>query len=246
MTTQLIIIILQIVIGLLSAYLLYYAQQKGKNQADKEDLKKLTETVEEVKKKNNEEIELLKANLSLLTDREKQIFGEEKQAIIDFFAQLNSWVWDSLNIYIYEYNHTNYQDISTRLIAMRDAYNQTNVAFAKVQLIATDKDLIKAGHTAIIKTLELHHFKESLLQRLNSTLSWEKILVDQIVNKEVDFRTMTSDLRDFYQRQAEKHEKDKKAITDEYFSKHKDIFGLAIGHINDFRDKAKEYLRQSK
>lgn len=246
MTTQLIIIFLLIVIGLLSAYLLYYAQQKGKNQADKEDLKKLTETVEEVKKKNNEEIELLKANLSLLTDREKQIFGEEKQAIIDFFAQLNSWIGDSLNIYIHEYNHANYQDISSRLITMRDAYNQTNVSFAKVQLIASDNDLIKAGHDAIIKTLELHHFKEGLLQRLSSTLSWEKILVDQIVNKEVDFRTMTSDLRDFYQRQAEKHDKDKKAITDEYFAKHKDIFSAAIRQINNFRDRAKDYIRQTK
>ena len=246
MTMQLIIIILQIVIGLLSAYLLYYAQQKGKNQADKEDLRKLTVIVEEVKKKNNEEIELLKANLSLLTDREKQIFGEEKQAIVNFFAQLNTWIWDSLNIYIHEYNHANYQDISTRLIAMRDAYNQTNVTFSKIQLIATDKDLIKAGHNAIMKTLELHHFKEGLLKRLNSTLSWEKILVDQIVNKQVDFRTMTGDLRDFYQRQAEKHEKDKKEITDEYFAKHKDIFNPAIGEVNNFKDKAKEYLRQTK
>jgi hypothetical protein len=246
MTTQLIIIILQIVIGLLSAYLLYYAQQKGKNQADKEDLKKLTVIVEEVKKKNNEEIELLKANLSLLTDREKQIFGEEKQAIIDFFAQLNTWIWDSLNIYILEYNHSNYQEISSRLITMRDAYNQTNVTFSKVRLIVTDEELIKAGHEAIMKTLELHHFKEGLLKRLVSTLSWEKILVDQIVNKEVDFRTMTSDLRDFYQRQAEKHEKDKKAITDEYYAKNKDIFNPAIGEVNNFKDKAKMYLRQSK
>lgn len=246
MTTQLIIILLQIVIGLLSAYLLYYAQQKGKNQADKEDLKKLTVIVEEVKKKNNEEIELLKANLSLLTDREKQIFGEEKQAIIDFFAQLNRWIWDSLNIYIHEYNHSNYQEISSRLITMRDAYNQTNVTFSKVRLIVTDEELIKAGHEAIMKTLELHHFKEGLLKRLVSTLSWEKILVDQIVNKEVDFRTMTSDLRDFYQRQAEKHEKDKKAITDEYYAKNQDIFTPAIGEVNNFKDKAKVYLRQSK
>jgi hypothetical protein len=246
MTTQLIIIFLQIVIGLLSAYLLYYAQQKGKNQADKEDLKKLTVIVEEVKKKNNEEIELLKANLSLLTDREKQIFGEEKQAIIDFFAQLNTWIWDSLNIYIHEYNHSNYQEISSRLITMRDAYNQTNVTFSKVRLIVTDEELIKAGHEAIMKTLELHHFKEGLLKRLVSTLSWEKILVDQIVNKEVDFRTMTSDLRDFYQRQAEKHEKDKKAITDEYYAKNQDIFNPAIGEVNNFKDKAKVYLRQSK
>jgi hypothetical protein len=246
MTIQLIIILLQIVIGLLSAYLLYYAQQKGKNQADKEDLRKLTEIVEEVKKKNNEEIELLKANLSLLTDREKQIFGEEKQAIIDFFAQLNTWIWDSLNIYISEYNHANYQDISTRLIAMRDAYNQTNVTFSKVQLIVTDKDLIKAGHNAIMKTLELHHFKEGLLQRLSLALSWEKFLVDQIVNKQVDFRTMTGELRDFYPRQSEKHEKDKKEIIDEYFAKHKDIFNPAIGEVINFKNKAKEYLRQTK
>lgn len=244
MKTQLIIIFLQIVIGLLSAYLLYYAQQKGKNQADKEDLKKLTEIVEEVKKKNNEEIELLKANLSLLTDREKQIFGEEKQAIVDFFAQLNTWIWDSLNIYIHEYNHANYQDISTRLIAMRDAYNQTNVSFSKVQLIATDKDLIKNGHDAIMKTLELHHFKERLLKRLSSTLGWEKILVDQIVNKEVDFRTITTELREFYQRQAEKYEKDKKAITDEYFAKNQEIFKPAIDKVNNFRDLAKQYLRK--
>lgn len=246
MTTEIIIITLQILIGLLSAYLLFYAQQKGKNQADKEDLRKLTEVVEEVKRKNNEEIELLKANLSLLTDREKQIFGEEKEAIVIFFAQLNTWIWDSLNIYIYEYNHANYQDISTRLIAMRDAYNKTNVTFSKVRLIVKDEDLIKAGHEAIMKTLALHHFKEGLLKRLLSTLSWEKILVDQIVNKQVDFRTMTSDLRDFYQSQAKEHEKDKKEITDEYFAKQQEIFNPAIGEVNNFKDKAKLYLRQTK
>jgi hypothetical protein len=246
MITQLIIIFLEIVVGFLSACLLFYARQKGKNQADKEDLKKLTELVEEVKKKNNEEIELLKANLSLLTDREKQIFGEEKQAIVDFFGQLNTWIWDSLNIYIYEYIQANYQDISTRIIAMRDAYNQTNVAFSKVQLIATDINLIKAGHNAINKTLELHHFKEELLKRLSFTLSWEKNLVDQIVNEKVDFRTMTAELRGYYQQQAEKHEKDKKKITDEYYANHNAIFNSAIGEVNDFRDNAKEYLRQIK
>ena len=69
-------------------------------------------------------------------------------------------------------------------------------------------------------------------------------MVDQIVNKEVDFRTMTSDLRDFYQRQAEKHEKDKKAITDEYFAKNQEIFKPAIGEVNNFRDLAKHYLRK--
>jgi hypothetical protein len=242
--TQLIIIILQIIIGLISAFLLYYAQKKGINQADKEDLKKLTQIVEDVKKKNNEEIELLKANLSLLTDREKQIFEEEKEAIIVFFAQLNTWIWDSLNIYIHEYNHSNYQDISTRLISMRDSYNRTNVTFAKVRLIVNDDELVKAGHETINTTLNLHHFAEGLLKRLLSTLSWEKVLVDQIVNKQIDYRTMTSDLRDFYMEQAKQHEKDKKGITDEYFAKHNDYFCPAMQVVNSFKEKAKEYLRK--
>lgn len=240
---NIIIIILEIVIGLLSAYLIYYAQQKGKNQADKEDIEKITQIVEDVKKKNNEEIELLKANLSLLTDKEKQIFGEEKEAIVLFFAQLNTWIWDSLNIYIYEYNHSNYQEISTRLIYMRDAYNKTNVTFSKVRLIVDDEALIKAGDEAIIKTLELHHFKEGLLKRLLTTLSWEKILVDKIINKEIDFKNMPTDLADFYQRQADQHGKDKKEITDEYFAKYKDIFGRAIATVNNFKTLAKKYLR---
>ncbi len=147
--TDIVIIALEIIIGLLSAYLIYYAQQKGKNQADKEDLKKLTTIVEDVKKKNSEEIELLKANLSVLTDREKQIFSEEKEAIIIFFSQLHKWIWDSLNIYLNEYNHSNYKELSDRLIIMRDAYNQTNVSFAKVQLLVKDETLIKAGHDAM-------------------------------------------------------------------------------------------------
>lgn len=228
MTSEFIIIALQVLVGLLSAYLLYYAQQKGKNQADKEDLKKLTEIVEEVKKKNNEEIELLKANLSLFTDREKQIFGEEKQAIVEFFAQLNSWIWDSLNIYIYEYNHSNYQTISTQLIAMRNAYNKTNISFAKVKLIVSDENLINVGHEAITKTLGLHHFEISYLSLLSDTLSWEKALVDRIINEEVDFSKVSKETDDIYLEQARQNKQEKKALISEYMEKHKDVFAPAI------------------
>ena len=129
--TDFVIILLQIIVGLLAAYLLYYAKQKGKNQADKQDLQKLTEIVEEVKQKNSEELELLKTNLSLLSNRHLQIFSEEKDAIVKFFSQLNSWIWDSLNIQLSEFNHTNYSDLSKRIIKMRDAYNEVNVTLAK-------------------------------------------------------------------------------------------------------------------
>ncbi|HET6991776.1 MAG TPA: hypothetical protein VFJ43_10650, partial [Bacteroidia bacterium] len=174
----------------------------------------------------------------------KQIFSVEKESIIVFFAQLNTWIWDSLNIYIYEYNHSNYGDISQRLIIMRDAYNQTNVAFSKVRLIVDDSELVKAGHDAIKKTLALHHFAEGLLKRLSSTLGWEKILVDQIVNKQVDFRNITTELRDFYKEQAKQHEADKKEITDEYFAKHSEHFQPVMEAENGFKIIATKYLRK--
>lgn len=242
--TDFFIILLEIIIGLLLAYIIYYAQQKGKNQADKEDLEKITKIVEDIKQKNSEEIELLKADLTLLTDRQRQIFGEEKESIVIFFAQLNSWIWDSLNIYIQEYNHTNYQEISQRLIVMRDAYNKTNVTYSKVKLIVEDEVLIKAGNDAIIKTLELHHFKERLLQRLFTTLSWERTIVDQIVNKQIDFRNMTTELRDFYKGLSEDSTKEKKEILNEYFAENQNKFNPAMLEVNKFKDLAKKYIRK--
>lgn len=240
-----VIISLQILISLFAISLTFYLRQKGKNQANKEDLKKLTQIVEEVKKDNNKEIELLKASLSLLNDKEKQMFGEGKEAITLFFASLNTWIWDSLNIYIHEYNHANYQEISTRLIAMRDSYNKTNVSFSKVKLMIDDENLIATGHEAIIKTLELHHFKEGLLKRLISVLSWEKIFIDQLVNKETDFSKMGSDVKSFYQEQAREREKEKKEIKDEYFKRHMDFFTPAKSQIESFKEVAKEFLKMN-
>jgi hypothetical protein len=68
------IILFQVLTVLLSAYLLFYFQQKGKNLADKSDLGKITEIVEEVKKGKSEEIELLKSKLSILSNKKIQIF----------------------------------------------------------------------------------------------------------------------------------------------------------------------------
>ena len=159
---ELTIIILQVIAGLISAYLLFFAQQKGKNLADKQDLHHLTEIVEEIKKNKSNEIEILKASLDFIKSRKLEVFSEEKIALVDFYAQINTWMWDSLNARLNEHNHTNYLQISDKLVFTRDMYNKTNIAFSKVQLLISDKDLIVAGHRAITEVLKLHHFVEGL------------------------------------------------------------------------------------
>ncbi|QKG78992.1 hypothetical protein [Tenuifilum thalassicum] len=238
------IILLEIIIALLGAYLVYYARQKGKNQADKEDLKKITETVEDVKQKYTEENELLRANLNILASKKNLLFNEEKEAIINYFGQLNKWIWDGLNVQIVEYNHANFQELSDRLIKMRDDYNKTNIEFSKVQLLVKNEELIQIGHETNLKTLELHHFKESIIQRLQRVLSWEKIMVDQITSKDFDFSKLSVDVKNFYQNQAKEREADKKAIIDEYFAKNQDYFSPAIELRNKFKDLGKKYLNE--
>lgn len=241
---QLILIVLQIIAAMLSAYLIFYAREKGKNQANKNDLEYLTKIVEDIKKENTREIELLKANLLVLTDKEKQIFNEEKESIIIFFAQLNTWIWDSLNVYIYEYNHLNYQDITSKLIIMRDNYNKTNVTFSKVKLIVGDDNLIALGHTTIIDTLKLHHFVEGTLKNLLFNLGWEKTLIDQLLNKEIDFHTLSNSMQNYNQNEAMTNKEERKTITDQYFKDQPEHFATAIKSITNFGVISRQYLRK--
>jgi len=127
---------------------------------------------------------------------------------------------------------------------MRDDHNQTNIAFAKVQLLIKDSDLVQLGHDTNMKTLELHHFKESLIKRLQSALSWEKILVDQFTSKDFDFNRLSDETKSFYQDQAKEREAERKAVIDEYFEKNSEHFNPAIKLRNEFMAKAQEYLNK--
>lgn len=93
MTVNFFIIVFQIILGLLSAYLIYYSQQNGKNQADKQDLKKLTEIVEELRQKYVQENQLLKSSIGVLTNKQNVLFSEGKNATIEFYSNLNKWLW---------------------------------------------------------------------------------------------------------------------------------------------------------
>lgn len=239
--------ILEIVIGLISAYLLYYVHKKGQNQADKEDLKKLTEIVEDVKMKNSKEIESIKANLSLLTDRGKQIFSEEKDSIIVFFAQLNTWIWEGLNINIKNFSTFNIGTIKERLLKMQDASNKTNVAFAKVMLIIDDDELIKQGQEAIKKTYDIYVFRGALLIELRKVLEEQTEIQDRMnrmnpgspEDPDIDY----IDYRDAYNEIQEKiNERDK--LVEVFTKNNSDVYNLAMEAVNTFKDLARDYIRK--
>lgn len=238
-----IIILLQLIIGLLTAYLTNYVNQKGKNWADKEDMKELTETVEEVKQKFQKDNEFLKAELNLLTNRKSQVFSEEKESIILFFTSLNEWLWSKCNIPIFDYNSSNYNDLNEKIIALKNQHHQVNVLFSKVQLLVDNQKLIEVGYHAISETLNLHQFVIENCSNLKKSLAMEKSMFDTIFSKEFDYQKAPNEIKDFMMGQAKDNQKDKENITNEYLDKQLVLFKKAMSFRHQFKDLAKEHLK---
>lgn len=242
--TNLFIILLEIIIGLTSAYLIYYVRKKGQNQADKEDLKNLTVIVEDVKMKNSKEIESIKANLSLLTDRSKQIFSEEKDSIIVFFAQLNTWIWGCLNVCLNDYNALKSEDIPRKLIELKDAYNKTNVAYAKVTLIINDKVIVETGREAINKTFDLHELRENILIKLHGNFQNLNKVNEDIADFKDEYMPNPSTHIDTLIAFSNSFDINRiKLITDNN-GRYLVLFDTAMEAVNAFKDSAQKYLRK--
>lgn len=68
-----------------------YLKQKGRNYADKEDIKALTNSIEEVKSDFNNKAELLKANLQFSTNKKTSTFDEQRNAIVEYLKRYNTF-----------------------------------------------------------------------------------------------------------------------------------------------------------
>jgi len=211
-----------------------YLQQRAKNQADLNVKKKLTL------------IELgIKKAIDLQTDRGKQIFSEEKDSIIVFFAQLNTWIWEALNINIDSYNYSNFKDITSRLIFMQDSYNKSKVSFSKVMLIINDENLINLGQDAINKTFEVQQIRIELLKEIDINLQLtESILKDFELpkinrvckdpdGKEMDYNAAIRRLGLYI-----------KEIKSDYCNRNDYTFNIAMEAVNVFKDSAQTYIRK--
>ncbi len=188
----------------------------------------------------------LTANLNLITNKEHMRSAENRTALIDFFTQLNEWIWDGLNIGVQDYNHTNYSELSGKIIHLREYYNRANVSFGRLQLLIQDDKILKIGYEAILEALKLHHFVETTLKNFQRTLSWEKSLLDKITSTDYDFFSMTPDLTGLYEKQAKETETERKQILDGYNERHWELFNPVIRKRNEFRDLAKQEISEER
>lgn len=235
-------IFLEIVLILLSTYIIFYVREKAKSQAKIDDIDRITKIVEDVKQRYTTEHELLRTSLDLLANKQNILFSESKDNLIELFSNLNRWMWHCLNFKVHEYNQTNYLEIPDGLLKINEYYNNVNITFGKAQLLITDDEIVQAGHETILEILLLHQYVEGTLKKLRFTLADEKSISDLLFSKEMKFESLSSEMKDYYRERAEANIKEMKTIRDEYIPKTSLLSSNAISKRNTFRDLARSYL----
>ncbi|MDZ7693610.1 MAG: hypothetical protein U5K69_21240 [Balneolaceae bacterium] len=236
------ILALEIIIGIALLFLSSYIKKKANNLADKSDLEELTEIVESVKKKYSDETELLKAELEVLTSKKTEIFNEEKEALLNFYFELNKWIWTKLNIQLADYNHLKVDELSKQIIEIHDTYNNVNVLFAKFRVLTQNEILIDKGQELILEVLKYHQFIESNMRDLKFSLGLEKGMFDVLTKYTEERREIPEDGRRFFKEISEYTSEEKEKVFDEFYDEKLKLFSKIVTLNKQFEELVKRHL----
>jgi len=246
--TNLIYTSLGIIGGFLTAILTSYFTTKGKYWADSESLPNLTKEIEEVKGSIQREllgeIEKLKAEMSILTNRKNELFKEEKETISNFYSSYSLWLYYIENEYFWDYDHTNYHEIDSIEFKLDGYYRDVIINHSRLVLFIKDKNVEGMAEQLITSTVELQELV------LNSALELQFLLEDE-----------DDAVAEYYegknqQREFEKYEeyyiiseilpengKRKKELNDKHKEKFDLLWKKVEDHANIFVITAKNFIR---
>lgn len=127
------------------ACLLYFAfrsylNKKFENIATIEDARKINTIVEEIKTKYQADTENLKAQLSILTNKNNVIFQEEKNALVSFLSEWNVW-YQSLDLMYFNYNEENYIELKNKAEYFTNLSNKVYSEKSKIELFINNYEL---------------------------------------------------------------------------------------------------------
>lgn len=222
-----------------TAFLVNFLNQKGKNLADKGDIEKLTEIVEEVRNRFSSENEHLKAGLSILVDKRTKSFTQEQQAIITFYTEINAWIWEKTKISIHEYWINDVEKLNQKIIDMNQAYNNVHIYNGVMDLLVDDDSLTKAADELIIEVLKMHQFVEERCSSLKSALMGLNVHFPSISK----FEELHPAMKDFVKSQIKNYESTKDDAIKDFYAMRGEYFKPVFLKLQGFKKLAKFYLR---
>lgn len=137
--------LINIVIGLCLGYFLSYLQEKAKNKATQQDIKGITQSIEEVK-----------SDLAILTHKKITLSSEKAKSLLEYYKKLNKWI--NYIIYLHLYDHSENPELHFLRVQenLEKLYYNFLSADAKTDVyFVTDYELLKAKNNIIQPAMKL-------------------------------------------------------------------------------------------
>lgn len=141
----------------IKSYFPAYFQEKAKYLAQKEDIKEITEKIQEVNTRFAEQLEWVKSRLSFLQANRLNYKLEERKAILDFSDSVYKWIYGSLDTSAVSFD-TKLPNLYDILNAISQAYSNVNVHLGRIRLLIHNKEIIKEAEEFVSCTLEYSHY----------------------------------------------------------------------------------------
>ncbi|MEJ5092875.1 hypothetical protein, partial [Sphingobacterium faecium] len=168
---------------LLKNYIPSYFNQKGKNFADKEDIKELTLKVEEVKISFSKEIEFFRAKIDIDKSNHISYYEEEKKALINYHGLMYEWILKIFSTDINRVKMLSYEEIAT-LRNELDLFPKLSIALSKVRLIIRDEDIVKSSQIFITEVIKYKSEVEKVLMNIQHKIQYKQRLTEMSIRYE--------------------------------------------------------------
>lgn len=145
--------IISVLIFLFGRYTKSYFDEKGKNLASKEDLKELTDVVEQTKFTFTSQTEIVKSQLSFLTNIQTALNDEERKSIVDYNQKYFAWLHLLLNAGTRFTSNTTVDAIERLKIEIEISYSNLQNSHTMLTLYLNDPEIIEKAANLQIHTL---------------------------------------------------------------------------------------------
>lgn len=186
--------ILLVIISGFVQYIIAFFKEKGKNLATKDDIGKITNEIKSVESAFTNKTEILKSQLSLLTNVKSEIYSTERDAIINANEKLYQWLSHIMRFPDLGDN----DDIDRYIKKMDDLYHKEQACEALLELFIDDKVIIDNIHNISGYIYNIHIEKQIILYRLQKQNSDPEINELKLNNLENETREKLIELIDKY------------------------------------------------
>lgn len=177
---------------------------------------------------------------SIRQSRLNVIFQEEKEALITFHSKLSIWYSEIQNVYLWEYDHRNFQklrDVEPHLFSL---FKEVISSLSRVELILRKQSIVDYANKIAETTDKLNELVLSNDDELYFLLEEEEEIVKEHSSKQLKDKYIELGLVDNYLPQN----KAKKNSLKENFNKQFEEIRLELMSLNDeFIRLSRTYLR---